>query len=563
MLKKLMTLFTIMCMLLTFTSCGKKTDDEGFLSPSEQQTDELQQQQTEQPTDTKDGQTDKTTDKSDSVKPSGEIKEESSGSYAEAENGEIIQTGNHESDEDYLILGTVTNDNGFIPDSGYNPSGEGYAQITENKFIKTAEQNVTTFAADVDTASYANIRRFINEGTRVEKDAVRVEEMINYFNYDYESPKDDDPFSVTTEVFDCPWNQNKLIKIGLATAQPDYSKMQPSNLVFLIDVSGSMDTANKLPLVKQAFSMLTENLGKNDKISIVTYASEDKIVIEGYGADKQVEIQNAIENLRAGGGTHGSKGIITAYELAQKYFIKDGNNRVILATDGDLNIGVTDTKELTDLIIQKKQSGIYLSVMGFGTGNLMDEKLEAIADNGNGNYNYIDSVHEARKVLVEEMGGTLFTVAKDVKLQVEFNKDTISEYRLIGYENRVMANEHFDDDTKDGGEIGAGHKVTVIYEVKPVDNTIGEWFYLKIRHKKPDSDTSSLNTCEITGYSKTPSEDSVFAAAVAQFGMLLRESEYVSGTYSDIQKRIENLNCVKDDPYKKEFLGFVKKYAAK
>lgn len=548
MLKKCTVILTILCMLLTFTACKGKTDDEGYLSPAEPSAEQS---------------TDATSDKNQNAQDiiaSSQNKGEGADSYVEIEDGSILATGSHEADEEYRIMGAATNDNGFIP--GY--SAEGYAQIIENKFIKTADENTATFAADVDTASYANIRRFITSGQDVPKDAVRVEEMINYFSYDYEKPDGDEPFSVTTEVFDSPWNENKLIKIGLATAPPDYDKMQPSNLVFLIDVSGSMDTANKLPLVKQAFSMLTESLGKNDRISIVTYASSDKIVIEGYGADKQLEIQNAIENLTAGGGTHGSQGIITAYELAQKYFIKDGNNRVILATDGDLNIGVTDTNELTDLIIQKKQSGIYLSVMGFGTGNLMDEKLEAIADNGNGNYSYIDSVHEARRVLIEQMGGTLFTVAKDVKLQVEFNKDAVSEYRLVGYENRVMANEDFNDDTKDGGEIGAGHSVTVIYEVKTTGTTDKKWLDLNIRYKKPDSDTSTLKTYSADGnsYTKAPSEDSVFAAAVAQFGMLLRESEYVSGSFGDILTRIENLSCVKNDPYKKEFLGFVQKYAS-
>ncbi len=561
MLKKCIVIFTILCMLLTFTACKGKGDDEGYLSPTEPSDTDVTGNETEDvPEDsTNESVTPSTPNKQEAID-NAEQKGEGAGSYIESESGNILQTGDHKTDGDYAIMGSVTNDNGFIPDY----SGEGYAQIIENKFVKTSEQNTSTFAADVDTASYANLRRYINSGhTVVNKDAVRIEEMINYFNYDYGTPKDDEPFSVATEIFDCPWNSNKLVRIGLATKQPEYDKMPASNLVFLIDVSGSMSSANKLPLVKQAFSMLTENLGKNDKISIVTYASSDKIVIEGYGSDKQLEIQNAIENLEAGGGTHGSKGIITAYEIAQKYFIKGGNNRVILATDGDLNIGVTDTNELTDLIIQKKQSGIYLSVMGFGTGNLMDETLEAIADNGNGNYSYIDSTLEARKVLIEEMGGTLFTVAKDVKLQVEFNSEAVSEYRLIGYENRVMANEHFNDDTKDGGEIGAGHRVTVLYEIKTTDKKTDTWFNLGIRHKKPDGDKSELltYTAGTKNYTKTPSEDSVFASSVAQFGMLLRGSQYVSGNYSDILKRIENLSCVKTDPYKKELLGFVQKYA--
>lgn len=451
---------------------------------------------------------------------------------------------------------------GFIPDG--NNSAESYTQITENQFIKTAENNLSTFAADVDTASYARLRRFILENQNyIPSDAIRVEEMINYFSYDYKKPEGDSPFSVETEIFACPWNDgSKLLKIGIGTDSPDYQSMPKSNLVFLIDVSGSMSSADKLPLVQQAFSMLSENLRADDRISIVTYAASDTIVLDGAYGNEQMKIQNAIEDLQAGGGTYGSKGIITAYELASKHFIKDGNNRVILATDGDLNIGVTDTDELKKLIIEKKNSGVFLSVMGFGTGNLKDDKLEALADNGNGNYNYIDNKFEARKVLTEEMGGTLFTIAKDVKFQVEFNKDAISEYRLIGYENRLMASEDFEDDTKDGGEIGAGHRVTILYELKTADESKEDWLTLNIRYKAPDKDKSELKVHKVgkAQLTKAPNENSVFAASVAQFGMLLKNSDYTSGSYSDIYNSISKLNCIKDDVYKKEFVELVKKF---
>ena len=548
MTKKLISLVIILSMMLTLTACKNNADnEEALLDVNTPKTEADNSSSENAPSnstqDTAAGQNTPTATDDKAVAES--VTGTSGDPYT-------IYDGN------WTIQGEIMNDNGFTPDDRSQ-----YGKITENVFVKTEEENTSTFAADIDTASYAIVRRYLANGYNIPADAVRIEEMINYFNYDYGTPKNNEPFSVVTESFDCPWSDSKLVRIGLATAEPDYTKMPASNLVFLIDVSGSMDTPNKLPLVKQAFSMLTENLKATDKVSIVTYASSDKVVIEGFGADKQMEIQNAIENLTAGGGTYGSQGIITAYQLAEKYFIKGGNNRVILATDGDLNIGITNTDELTKLITDKKQSGIYLSVMGFGTDNLMDDKLEAIADNGNGNYSYIDSSLEARKVLIEEMGGTLFTVAKDVKLQVEFNKDAISEYRLVGYENRVMANEDFDDDSKDGGEIGAGHRMTVIYEVKSKDIENEKWLDLSIRYKAPDEDTSKLLTYSVgkDNYTNAPSEDSLFTASVAQFGMLLRKSENTTGDYANVLTRIENLECVKNDVYKKEFLGFVKKLA--
>lgn len=556
-MKKLTAAILILCILFSFAGCAKAELDEPLPNLTIEE-NILQQQQTQQPTQQPIEQNKPTNDKEE--KPSSptldtKVDFDVGGSVVSTESGCIIETNTN-------ISQSVTNDNGFIPDV-IQPS-ESYTQITENKFIKTSENNLSTFAADVDTASYTRIRRYLSESgiDSVPADLVRIEEMINYFSYDYKEPEDDKPFAVQSEIFDCPWNnESKLIKIGLSTKKADMSKLTGSNLVFLIDVSGSMNAADKLPLVQKAFSMLGENLTADDRISIVTYASSDQVVLDGVFGNEQIKIQNAIENLRAGGGTYGSKGIITAYELAEKYFIEGGNNRVILATDGDLNIGLTTESELKELITKKKESGVYLSVMGFGTGNLNDKNLEALADNGNGNYAYIDNQLEARRALITDMGGTLFTVAKDVKLQAEFNKDAVSEYRLIGYENRVMASEDFNDDKKDGGEIGAGHRVTVLYEVKVSDTNAEKWLTLNIRHKKPDGNTSELNTYDVgkNNYTDKPSEDSVFATAVAQFGMLIRKSENVTGSFEEVYNRIKDLECVKADPYKKEFLGFVQK----
>lgn len=460
---------------------------------------------------------------------------------------------------------------------------EEYNHIVENGFQSVATAPLSTFAADVDTASYANLRRMLLDGQDPYPDAVRLEEMINYFHYDYPEPKEGEPFSVSTDLIPTPWNdQTSLLRVGLQAAQPDWQAMPPSNLVFLIDVSGSMNSPNKLPLVKQAFLLLTENLRPEDTISIVTYASSDRVVLDGATGDEGMDIQSAIENLTAGGSTAGSKGITTAYELARKHFIPGGNNRVILATDGDLNVGVTSEGELTRLIEKEKQSGVFLSVLGFGDGNLKDNKLEALADHGNGNYSYIDSVLEAKRVLVEEMGGTLFTVAKDVKFQVEFNPEKVAAYRLIGYENRIMAAEDFSDDTKDGGEVGAGHRVTVLYElVEPgaeldipgVDlkyQTVtptgsDEWLTVSVRYKEPDGDTSKLLEYPVGGArTDAISQDTLLAACVAQFGMLLRGSEYAgTATYQSIAETLATLPGVVEDPYQSELLYLVQQQARK
>ncbi len=463
-----------------------------------------------------------------------------------------------------------------FPEIDYNT--EEYNSIKENSYMSSISNPLSTFSIDVDTASYTNLRRMINDGWDIPEDAIRIEEMINYFSYDYPQPQGDDPFSVTTEVSDCPWNDDvRLMKIGLKAEQLDLSDRAPMNLVFLIDVSGSMHSEEKLPLVQKAFTMLTENLDSQDRISIVTYAGEDKVVLKGADGNDKKKIIDAINSLEAGGSTAGAKGINTAYKLAEKYFISGGNNRIILATDGDLNVGISSESGLTELVEKKRESGVFLSVLGFGTGNIKDNKMEALADNGNGNYSYIDSPMEAKRVLVNEMGGTLFTVAKDVKIQVEFNPAYVKGYRLIGYENRAMAAEDFDDDTKDAGEIGAGHTVTALYEVVMNDSEMelnssdlkygentgvenGEMVNISIRYKEPDGDESKLLTFPVTEdrYSPEMSDDLTFAAAVAQFGLVLRDSEY-KGTAAceNVLGMLSECDNIKGDEYKEEFVELV------
>lgn len=446
-----------------------------------------------------------------------------------------------------------------------------YDYESENPFYTAEKTPLSTFAADVDTASYSNIRGYIQSGTLVPISAVRIEEMINYFHYDYETPKNGEPFSVNMEIGDCPWNsEHKLVQIGLQTEQLDLTNTEPSNFVFLIDTSGSMGEPDKLPLVQTAFTQLVENLGENDKISIVTYAGSDEILLAGARGNETDKITAALDSLTAYGSTNGSAGINTAYELAEEYFIKGGNNRVILATDGDLNVGITDEGGLTKLIEEKKESNIYFSVLGFGTDNLKDNKLEALADHGNGNYAFIDSVYEAKRVLVNELGATLHTVAKDVKLQAEFNSEAVSEYRLIGYENRTMAAEDFDDDTVDGGEIGAGHRVTALYEVVLTDtfntslnDSSAKLLDLSIRYKEPEGDESKLLNYELTAeaYSSEPSDNLKWSSSVAAFGMLLRDSEYSGNADYDMVIKLAENTPYNDDPLKNEFISLVKSYA--
>lgn len=457
---------------------------------------------------------------------------------------------------------------------------EEYDFQKENSFISVSSNPFATFAADVDTASYANLRRQILQNGSVDPDSVRVEEMINYFHYDYPEPKSGEPFGVYTEITDCPWNeQTQLMRVGLQAKNLDVEAMPASNLVFLIDVSGSMYDANKLPLVQRSFMTLVESLDDDCIVSIVTYASGQDVVLEGVKASNKAEIMDAIQDLEAGGSTYGSKAIEMAYEVAEKYFIDGGNNRVIMATDGDLNVGQTSEGELTQLIKEKAKNGVFLSILGYGMGNYKDNKLESMADNGNGNYAYIDSIDEARKVLIDEAGGTLFTVAKDVKLQVEFNPALVKGYRLIGYENRVMAAEDFANDKKDGGEIGAGHQVTALFEIVPVDSDFdmyepeskysqkvessgeqnGEYCTVNIRYKEPDGNTSTLLTYPVDESSvrSEMSDDQKWCAGVAQVAMLLKDSEY-KGT-SDYDEVKQMLKSVSTDDFRDEFVYLVSK----
>ena len=438
-----------------------------------------------------------------------------------------------------------------------------YGHVSENDFIQTSTEPTSTFAADVDTASYSNVRNYLNSGLMVPEDAVRIEEMINYFHYDYDEPKKGELFSVNMEVDACPWNENhQLVMIGLKAKKIDDSKRKPTNFVFLIDTSGSMNSADKLPLVKTAYNKLLNELGEDDTVSIVTYAGSDTVVLEGESGENTDVISEAIENLEAHGSTNGSAGINTAYEIAETYFKKGGNNRVILATDGDLNVGVTSEDGLTELITEKKESGIYLSVLGFGTDNLKDNKLEALADNGNGNYAYIDSVYEAKRVLVEEMGSILETVAKDVKLQTTFDENVVEKYRLIGYENRMMANEDFDDDTVDGGEIGSGHEVTAIYEIVPakgIDTSSGDHILdFAVRYKKPNADDSKLleYKCNYSknGFNNKASDNMLWAESLACFGMILKGSDYSNECTFDLARQLAEKTSYKDDSLKVEYL---------
>lgn len=467
-----------------------------------------------------------------------------------------------------------------VDEADIQQNDEEYNYIKENGYTAVSSAPLSTFSADVDTASYTNVRRMIDDGMDVPPDAVRIEEFINYFDYDYTDPSDGEPFAVHTELSDCPWNdETELLMVGINTKGFDavLDERPAMNLVFLIDVSGSMYDDNKLPLVQKSFSMLTDNLTAADRVSIVTYAGSDEVVLEGADGNDRKKILRAINDLEAGGSTAGAAGINTAYDIAQKYFIDGGNNRVILATDGDLNVGLSSESELTRLIEEKRESGVFLSVLGFGTGNYKDNRLEALADYGNGNYSYIDSEREAKKVLVDEMSGTLFTVAKDVKFQLEFNPANVKGYRLIGYENRVMAAEDFNDDTKDAGEIGAGHSVTVLYEIVPADSKMelgeselkyasdsegvmgDELLTVNIRYKEPEGSESKLLTYPVNKslYSDKMSADMNFASCVAEFGMLLRNSRYIGDvTYKDVSAQLSKYDY-SDDDYKDEFIYLV------
>ncbi len=468
-----------------------------------------------------------------------------------------------------------------------NFNTEGYATIHENGYKSVYNNPLSTFSIDVDRASYANVRRFINQGSRPPIDAVRIEEMINYFKYDYPEPEGNHPFSVYTEVSGCPWNnEHYLMHIGLKGVEIDKTELPASNLVFLLDVSGSMNSPNKLPLLKSAFTMLVNELRPQDRVAIVVYAGAAGLVLESTPGNQKEKILEAIERLEAGGSTAGGAGLNLAYKVAMDNFASDGNNRIILATDGDFNIGSSSNAEMERLIEKKREQGVFMTVLGFGMGNYKDDKMEIIADKGNGNYAYIDNIQEARKILVGEFGGTLFTIAKDVKFQIEFNPEHIKSYRLIGYENRLLNDEDFNDDKKDAGEMGAGHTVTAIYELVPLDSetnipsidplkyqaqrnikknkepTSKELLTIKLRYKEPEGTKSTLLEKTFAGpvvdFSEA-SENLKFSAAVAGFGMILRESEYIGDfTLDNIIEMARGSKGGDEEGYRSEFIRLAK-----
>jgi Ca-activated chloride channel family protein len=429
---------------------------------------------------------------------------------------------------------------------------EEYGKIDENPFLSALHNPLSTFSIDVDTASYANIRRFLTRGDLPYKDAVRIEEMINYFTYSYPTPEDGEPFTVNTWVASCPWNSShELAIIGIQGEEIPEAELPPANIVFLIDVSGSMDAPEKLPLLKSAFRLLVEQLREEDRVAIVVYAGAAGLVLDSTPGNEKKAILAAIDDLQAGGSTAGGAGLKLAYAVARDHFVQGGNNRIILATDGDFNVGPSSDGAMVRLIEENRDRGVFMTVLGFGMGNLKDSKMEKIADRGNGNYAYIDSRLEAKKVLVSEFGGTMLTIAKDVKIQVEFNPAMVKGYRLIGYENRMLAKEDFADDRKDAGELGSGHSVTAVYEIIPADSDeplpgvddlryqskkvrdeayeTDEIMTVKLRYKEPDGEKSTLLTAAVkdgdAAYTDM-GDDFRFVCAVTAFGMVLRDSAY-------------------------------------
>ena len=437
----------------------------------------------------------------------------------------------------------------------------------ENPFINTTENNVSTFSADVDTASYAYFRKLVRSGYALNSlkhsgSNFRIEEFINYFRYDVPQPAKNELFGVCTEIAPCPWSEDSLL-FRVTLQAENAVNANGNNLVFLIDVSGSMQSSDKLPLLKRSFEYLVDNLSGNDTVSIVTYSGREAVVLEGCNGLEKAEIMNAINSLVASGSTNGQAGLTKAYQIAEEYFIEGGNNRIIMASDGDLNVGISSAEQLTSYISEKRDQGVYLSVLGFGTGNYRDANMEAIADNGNGVYYYIDGDSEAEKVFGTDLFGTLYTVAEDVKLQIEFNADKVESYRLIGYENRLLEKEDFEDDTKDAGEVGASHQVTVCYEIKlrepsadgeMDDMSLSPLMTLRVRYKKPGEPISNLNEYGIgpDQISNEMSDDMKFITSVIETCMILRSSKYIGDiTIEDVMQTLSSLTL--DDPYKAEF----------
>lgn len=462
---------------------------------------------------------------------------------------------------------------------------EDYENIVENKFLTATQNPLSTFSIDVDEAAYSNVRRYLQNGSNPPVGTVRIEEMINYFDYSYPRPSNDEPFTVNTEISDCPWNpQHRLVHIGLQGKEIPIENLPAANMVFLVDVSGSMDEPNKLPLVQASMNMLIDQLRDKDKVAIVVYAGSAGLVLPSTSGGDKTKIKEAINNLEAGGSTAGGEGIMLAYKVARENFIKEGNNRIILATDGDFNVGLSSDDDMVRLIEKERKSGVFLSVLGYGMGNYKDNKMQQLADKGNGNHSYIDNINEARKVLVNEFGSTLFTIAKDVKIQVEFNPAKVQAYRLIGYENRVLASEDFNDDTKDAGELGSGHTVTALYEIIPAgvkddftksvdplkyqsnDKRIArsnthEIMTIKLRYKKPDADISRLITHAVNDdyiAVANTSDNFRFSAAVAEFGLLLRSSEFKQqASYQQVINLAKSAKGNDANGYRSEFVQLV------
>ena len=483
------------------------------------------------------------------------------------------------------IRGVASVQPSFMPTNVYSISenSEEYGKYKENRFISVSNEALSTFSLDVDAASYGNARRMINQGQMPEKNAVRIEEMSNYFSYNYAQPTGEHPVNIVTESTVCPWNnKHQLIRIGIKAKEIASEKLPASNFVFLIDVSGSMHGANRLELVKSSLKLLSNNLRDNDRVSIVVYAGAAGEVLPSTSGNDRQKIKEAIENLSAGGSTAGGAGIQLAYKIAEKNFIKGGNNRIILCTDGDFNVGVSSNDELESLIESERKTGVFLTVLGYGMGNYKDNKLQTLAEKGNGNHAYIDNIQEANKVLVNEFGSTMYTVAKDVKLQVEFNPAYVNAYRLIGYESRMLNKEDFNDDTKDAGELGSGHTVTALYEIIPVgvENTYGgvddlkyqntkkvkpiqnnatsnELLTVKLRYKKPDELESKKMEVPVLAnqFSKEPSNDFQFVMAVAMFGQLLRESDFKGeATYQKVIDLAKSGIDNDEHGYRREFI---------
>ncbi len=459
-----------------------------------------------------------------------------------------------------------------------------YGKLIENGFIKTSEEPVSTFSADVDTASFAYFRKLVNQGYSLKNiveyagQNLRTEELVNYFTYDYKLPETGELFGVSPEIAPCPWNSEAvLLRLGFRTEAKIKSEGYGNNFVFLIDVSGSMGSDDKLPLLKKAFEYLTENLTGNDIVSIVTYSGKEEVVLTGCEGTKKEAILNAVRKLEASGSTNGESGLRKAYEIAKQYYITGGNNRIIMASDGDLNVGISSPEELKKFVQEKRDEGIYLSVLGFGSGNYMDASMEAIADNGNGVYYYIDGEYEAEKVFCTDLVSTLYTVAEDVKLQLTFDPSYVSEYRLVGYENRLLNKEDFEDDTKDAGEVGAGHCLTVCYELKlapqqaetregegQADAEDQKWMTLAVRYKEPGEKESKLNKYDIgrSACTDDPDKDFRFACAVIKLSMMLHKSSYLSDSVSagDLLTELVSLD-LKNDPDKEQLTDLIRKLA--